>query len=171
MHWEGKHQYVSRCVTNQQSNPTVWCPSVVMQCSHTFSLCWKQNWFVTFFLGHLHRPIVVGGGGGDEDCVLQPYKVVRHPIWWLWKRSVRSWATIRGTRRKHNLCCAYEQDFPYRYFPQSATTATKTNNLCRASRDFFVAKNFLFAKTPSIGWVLFWLVCSSHETIFFNIDS
>ncbi len=77
----------------------------------------------------------------------------------------------RGTRRKHNLCCAYEQNFPYRYFPQSATTATKTNNLCRASRDFFVAKNFLFAKTPSIGWVLFWLVCSSHETIFFNIDS
>lgn len=31
---------------------------VTMQCSHTFTRCSKQNWFVTFFLGHLHKPIV-----------------------------------------------------------------------------------------------------------------
>lgn len=42
-----------------------------MQCSQTFNLCWKQNWFVTFFFGHLHRPIVVQDG--ERDSVKQPY--------------------------------------------------------------------------------------------------
>lgn len=31
--------------------------SLTRQYSHTFTVCSKQNKFVTFFFGHLHKPI------------------------------------------------------------------------------------------------------------------
>jgi hypothetical protein len=45
-----------------------------MQCSQTLTRCSKQNWLVTFRLGHLHKPMILfwkhnviilceGGGG------------------------------------------------------------------------------------------------------------